>query len=134
MSGSKNATAGRKVIAGKKVAAKKEHGVWLSAFLIFAALQAILYSFLILYLRAENNESSPAWVYLVVFLVSLAHLVAVYGIWRWKKWGIQLYVVATLVGVAVGLLLTGTQLAVFHGIIFLAILGYLIKDRRPQFT
>lgn len=112
---------------------KKEHGTWLTAWLVFIAAQSVLYAFLILYLRQQRSEPSPVWVLAVLFALALADIVAVIAIWKWKKWGLQLFAVSTVVSIVVGLMLTGSQLVVFHDIIPLAILGYLIKDRWSQF-
>ena len=117
----------------KSTSKKKERGTWLSAWLILIALHSILYAFLILYLRGQSNEDSPVWMAIVVFVLSIVDVVAVIAIWNWKKWGLQLYAVTTVVAIAVGLMLTGTQLIVFHAILPLAILGYLIKDKWAQF-
>lgn len=44
-----------------------------------------------------------------------------------------MYVISTVVGIAVGLVLTRSQSIVFHDIIPLAILGWLIKDKCQWF-
>ena len=111
----------------------RERGGWLSAWLILIGIQSVVYSFLILYLRGQRSDPSPAWVLLVLIALSLANIVAIIAIWKWKKWGLQLYAVLTAIGIAVGLMLTGSQLVVFHDIIFLVILGFLVKDKWSYF-
>jgi ABC-type multidrug transport system permease subunit len=140
MSRSRKATAYKKAtpqkrapVKRKTVVQKKEHGGWLAAWMVLALLQSIFYTFLILYLRGDRPDPAPWWVWLLVFLVSLAEIVAIVAIWGWKKWGITVYIITTLAGIVVGLLLTGTQLAVFHGILPLAIFGYLIRNKRNLF-
>jgi len=115
--------------SGKGTPDKKQHGGWLTAWLVIAVLRSVLYTFLVLYLRGQRNDPSPAWMLIILFVVSLADLVAVIAVWLWKKWGLQLYAVSTVASIAVGLMLTGSLLIVFHGIVPLAILGYLIKDK-----
>jgi hypothetical protein len=107
----------------------KERGGCLTAWLVLIILQSIVYTGLILYLRQQQHASSPAWVWISLFLLSIVDIVAMIGVWNWKKWGLQLYSVSTAIGIAVGLMLTGSQLIVFHDIVPLAILGYLIKDK-----
>jgi hypothetical protein len=119
----------RKMTKRNTGASRKEHGGWLSAWLIFIGLQGILYTFLILYLRGRRQDPSPAWLLVILFSLSLADIVAVIATWKWKKWGVQLYALSTFIGIAVGLVFTGSQLIVFHDIVPLAILGYLIKDK-----
>ena len=115
---------------GKRARANtRERGGWLSAWLILIILQGIFYSFLILYLRQRRSDPSPAWILIILFALSIADVVGAIATWHWKRWGFQLYALSTAVGIAVGLLLTGSQLIVFHDIIPLAILGYLLKDK-----
>ena len=65
----------------------------------------------------------------VLLVLSLADIVAAIGAWNWRKWGLVLYGISTAAGIAVGLMLTGSQLVVFHDIVPLTILGYLYKDK-----
>ena len=111
----------------------KERGTWLSLWLILIMIQGLIASGLIWYLRAQNNESSPVWMLAILFVLGIADIVAAIGAWNWKKWGLWLYVVSTVAGIAVGLVLTRTQLIVFHDIIPLVILGYLVKDKQQWF-
>ena len=111
----------------------KERGTWLSLWLILIMIQGLIASGLIWYLRAQNNESSPVWMLAILFVLGIADVVAAIGAWNWKKWGLWLYVVSTVAGIAVGLVLTRTQLIVFHDIIPLVILGYLVKDKQQWF-
>lgn len=65
----------------------------------------------------------------VLLILSLADIVAAIGAWNWRRWGLVLYGISTAAGIAVGLMLTGSQLVVFHDIIPLTVLGYLYKDK-----
>jgi hypothetical protein len=96
-------------------------------------LHGIFAAFLVLYLREQGGRTAPPWVLLVLFVLASAHVVAALAIWEWKQWGLILYAVVTVVSMAVGLILSGTQLWVFHEVIPLAILGYLIKDKTKAF-
>ncbi|NIV37003.1 MAG: hypothetical protein GWN58_48495, partial [Anaerolineae bacterium] len=60
-------------------------------------------------------------------------IVAAIGAWNWKRWGLWLYAISTVAGIAVGLVLTRTQLIVFHDIVPLVILGWLVKDKHQWF-
>ena len=111
----------------------KERGIWLSLWLILIGLHGLIASGLIWYLRAQGNESSPAWMLAILFVLGIVDIVAAIAAWYWKKWGLWLYVISTVVGIAVGLVLTRTQLIVFHDIIPLVILGYLVKDKQKWF-
>ena len=111
----------------------KDRGTWLSLWLILIMLHGIIASGLIWYLRAQDNESSPVWMLAILLVLAIADIVAAIGAWYWKKWGLWLYAISTIVGIAVGLVLTRTQLIVLHDIIPLVILGYLIKDKQKWF-
>ncbi|MFN2183313.1 MAG: hypothetical protein ACK2UU_04950 [Anaerolineae bacterium] len=111
----------------------KVRGTWLSLWLILIMIHGLIASGLIWYLRVQSNESSPSWMLAILFVLGIADIVAAVAAWFWKKWGLWLYVISMVVGVAVGLVLTRSQLIVFHDIIPLAILGWLIKDKRKWF-
>lgn len=111
----------------------RERGTWLSLWLILIAVHGLFAAGLIWYLRAQSSESSPSWMLAILFVLGIADIVAAIAAWFWKKWGLWLYTVSTVVGIAVGLVLTRSQLIVFHDIIPLAILGWLIKDKRKWF-
>jgi hypothetical protein len=118
----------------KENAAPKERGTWLSLWLILILLHGLLASGLIWYLRSQRNDPSPSWVLIILFLLALADIVAALAAWNWKKWGLWLYAISTAVGIVIGLILTASQLIVFHDIIPLVILGFLVRDKRDYFT
>jgi hypothetical protein len=113
--------------------AQRERGTWLSLWLILIMIQGFIASGLIWYLRAQNNESSPVWMLAILFVLGIVDIVAAIAAWNWKKWGLWLYAVSTVAGIAVGLVLTRTQLIVFPDILPLVILGYLVKDKQQWF-
>ena len=117
----------------KKQAPGKERGTWLSIWLIFIMLHGILASVLIWYLRNQGGDSSPAWVLAVLFVMAIVDVVAAILVWNWKRWGLWLYGISTVVGIVIGLVLTRSQLWVFHDIIPLVILGFLVKDKQSYF-
>lgn len=111
----------------------KERGTWLSIWLIFIMLHGILASVLIWYLRNQSGDSSPTWVWAILFVMAIVDVVAAILVWNWKRWGLWLYAISTLVGIIIGLVLTRSQLWVFHDIIPLVILGLLVKDKQSYF-
>ena len=117
----------------KKQAPGRERGTWLSIWLIFIMLHGILASVLIWYLRGQRGDSSPAWVLALLFVTAIVDVVAAILVWNWKRWGLWLYAISTVVGIVIGLVLTRSQLWVFHDIIPLVILGFLVKDKQSFF-
>lgn len=111
----------------------KERGTWLSLWLMLIMIHGFVASGLIWYLRAQGNDSSPVWMLAILFVLGIVDIVAAIAAWNWKKWGLWLYLISTAIGIAVGLVLTRTQLIVFHDIIPLVILGYLVRDKREWF-
>jgi len=118
----------------KQPPVKKQRGGWLTAWLVLMMIHGIFAAFLVLYLREQKDGVSAVWVLLVLFALAVAHIVAALAIWEWKRWGLIVYAAAVIVSMVVGLILTHTQLWVFHEILPLVILGYLVKDKLPAFT
>jgi hypothetical protein len=117
----------------RKEPVHKDRGCLLSGWVIFIMLHGILASLLILYLRQQQNDPSPTWVLVTLFVLAMADIVAAIAMWYWKRWGLMLYAISTVIGIAIGLVLTRSQLWIFHDILPLVILGYLIKDNRRYF-
>jgi hypothetical protein len=97
----------------KQQEAPPERGCWLTGWLILMLIHGIISSLLVFYLRNQAGGDSPIWLGLLL-LVSIAIIVATVAIWYWQRWGLILY-------------------AVSIGILPLAILGYLIKDKWAAF-
>lgn len=111
----------------------RERGCLLTGMLVLIALHGVGAAYLIFYLRADRDPGALAWMAPVLFALAIADIVAAVAIWYWKKWGLRLYTISTAIGIAAGLILTASQLVVFHDIIPLAVLGYIIKDRWSDF-
>ena len=112
--------------------APKERGCWLTGWLILMLVHGIVSSLLIFYQRNLEGGDQTIWLGLLL-LASIAIVVATVAIWYWQRWGLILYAIAIGASIVAGLILTRTQLWVFHEIIPLAILGYLIKDKWADF-
>ena len=117
----------------KKPPIKKQRSGWLTACLVLMMLHGIFAAFLVVYLREQKGGTSPAWFLLVLFALAAARIVSALAIWEWKRWGLIVYAAATMVSIVVGLILTGTQYWVFHELVPLLILGYLVKDQTSAF-
>lgn len=116
-----------------KKAPPKERGFWLSALLIVIVIHSAFATVLILDLQSRQHVARYPWAMPSLLLLSLADIVAVIAIWNWKKWGLVLYIVSVAAGIAVGLVLTRSQLIVFHDVVPLLLLGYLIRDQHNLF-
>ena len=112
---------------------KRERGCLPTGMLALIALHGVGAAYLVFHLRVDRDPGALAWMAPVLFALAIADIVAAVAIWYWKKWGLRLYAISTVIGIAAGLILTASQLVVFHDIIPLAALGYIIKDRWSDF-
>ena len=112
---------------------RKERGIGLTIVLVLVMIHSILTTFA--YLRYTQNPTSniTPWILTALFLAGVAKFVAAAAIWMWERWGIYVFLGATLVNVAVGILLTGTTLIAFNEILPVAILAWLVRDRMQEF-
>jgi hypothetical protein len=121
-------------VSKKPQQAKKERGTWLTLWLVLIAIHGVFASTLIWYLRNQEGLTSPWWVWVTLFLTALADIVAAIVVWNWKRLGLWLYAISTTLGIVAGLVLTASQLVVFHDIVPLVILGWLVKDKQSYFS
>ena len=118
---------------GRQTPKKKERGIGLTIVLVLVMIHSILTTFA--YLRYTQNPTSniTPWIITALFIAGVAKFVAAAAIWMWERWGIYVFLGATLVNVAVGILLTGTTLIAFNEILPVAILAWLVRDRMQDF-
>ncbi len=117
-------------IAKKPV--KKERGTLLSVLIGLVAAHGIFATYLAYITLKEQYRGSMAWVIPVLALASLAAVVAAYGMWRWKKWGLYLYGAVCVVQAVIHLMLTGSGLVAIYDILPFAFLGYVINLQTKQ--
>jgi hypothetical protein len=106
---------------------KKERGALLSFLLVLVGLHAISAAYLAYISLKDVYRSSTPWVIVVLGVIALADILAAIAMWRWKKWGIALYGITRVIAAAIHLMLTGSLLVVFHDLLPVAILGYVIN-------
>jgi hypothetical protein len=95
-------------------------------------VHGLLSSVLIFTLRGQPDADSPPLLG-VLLLLALADIVAALAIRFWQRWGLIHYAATVVISIVIGLVVFRTQLWVFHEIIPLAILGYLVKDKWADF-
>lgn len=106
----------------------------MTAFLVVAILLNLARSYVIYQLMQLNQLAIAAWVLPALLAVSLGGLIGAIGMWLWKRWGLTLYTAATLLSIAVSLVLTGLLLVAFYDVIPLLVLGFMIRGRQDLFT
>jgi len=121
----------------RKVAIKKsrqiERGSGLTIWLALLVIQSILGIILTLDLTNRPEDPSRPYLLAALFILSIAKLVGVLGIWLWKRWGLYAYAGAVLGIGIIGLALTGTALMVFYELLPVAITGWLVREKTPYF-
>src|SRR5512139_3521632 len=121
-------------IKGKQTPKRKDRGLGLTIVLVLVMVHSILTAFVYLrYTQNPLNIETP-WVVTALFLAAVAKFVAAVAIWKWERWGIYVFLGATLVDVAVGILLTGTTLIAFNEILPVAIFAWLVRDKMQDFN
>lgn len=111
--------------SGKSTAVTtKKRGAMLTIALAFILLDAILAAVLMITYRRDTIDQTQLPIFLgLAVLFALAGVVGAAGMWLWKRWAVYLYLVSVAGAVAVGLVLFRSQLAAFHAVIPLLLLG-----------
>ena len=115
-----------------KVNQSKERGLVLTIILVIMALHGIVASVLYYYLRVDTAYLSRPWLVSLMVVHSLADVVAVVGVWFWKRWGMYVYAASTVLALVVGLLSVGMW-SVFYMILPLVILGWVLRSKWSYF-
>ena len=110
-----------------------ERGFWLSLVLILIMIHSIFSIWFVYNAQQASTATSTPWLIGGLVLVAIAKFFAAIAIWNWKKWGLYLFAVSVVLSVILGLILTGWWLIVFNEVLPLAILGWLIRDKWPNF-
>lgn len=114
---------------------KKERGIWLTAAIVVViihglAMLGIVYGQQLL----RSADAPPTWFVLSIIVAAIADIVAGFALWRWKKWGLTLYLVSTIIVIALGIMATGYGLMwTFSRLIPFVIVGYIVRSRWQYF-
>lgn len=115
---------------------QKERGGWLTAAIVFVILHGLLMLGIIYGndLLQGTDVPLPAWFVPSVIGVAVADIVAGIALWRWKGWGFYLYLVSTIVIIALGVLATGyAMLWSFSRLLPFVIVGYIMRPKWKYF-
>lgn len=106
---------------------KRKRGTLLSVLIGIIFLHAFLAALLAYASLQDQYAGSGEWVIPLLGVLALVDILAAIGMWNWKKWALYLYGISCIISSAVHLMLTGSLLVVFHDLLPLAILGYVIN-------
>ena len=76
----------------------------------------------------------PTWFILSAVAAAILDIVAAVALWRWKKWGLTLYLIATSIVIVLGILATGAaMLWSFSRLLPFIIVGYIVRSKWEYF-
>ena len=111
----------------RKRTKKKVRGTALTAAIVFVMLHGLLMTIAAISTKHDVGEVSLPVTYTLFVLSSIASAVAGYALWQWKSWGLNLYLGASVVTMALATMLTGSIMAAFWGLIPFAVVGYIVR-------
>jgi hypothetical protein len=111
---------------------KKKHGGWLTAMIIIMIVHGIFNTVAILSFRNSAYTNIPPWLYAGAVFDGVATVISAIALWYWRRWGLYLYIAATAVSIALGVIVMRSQIAAFYNIIPLAILGYILTGQKKM--
>jgi hypothetical protein len=120
---------------GKKREVKRERSIWLTLAIAFV----ILHSFLVLGIIYGNNlltgaDVPPTWFVLSLIGAAILDIIAGVALWKWKKWGLTLYLVGTAIVIVLGILATGAAMMwSFSRLLPFVIVGYIVRSKWEMF-
>lgn len=115
----------------KKQVVKKKHGAVLTIALIIMGLHGFVGTYLYLTLNTAPEVQRP-WIISMMVLHFILNVAAAAGIYFWKKWGIYVYIVSTVLAVIAGLLSVGIW-SLWYMVLPLIILGWILRTKWGNF-
>jgi drug/metabolite transporter (DMT)-like permease len=81
----------------------------------------------------QNMGGASSFALSALLICAVADVVAGYGMWNWKRWGIYLYAAATVVQTIVILMETLDVFLIFGSIVPAIVVAYILLPKRNQF-
>jgi hypothetical protein len=76
----------------------------------------------------------PSWAFIVLAILAIVNIVSAIALWMWQKWGFYAFVVTSIAAVVINLAIGIPILNALLGLIGLAILWYLLRDKWEYMT
>lgn len=119
----------------KKTPSKPKRSTGWSIWLILIVIHSFIASFATLSMMKTPEGVTRQWLIVLLLIFTAAKAIAALGMWEWKNWGLYLYVVAVLGTMGITLVLTSFLIwGIFYEAIPLLITGWLIRDKRQNFS
>ncbi len=105
----------------------RQRSTILSVALAIVIVHGLLLTLLTIGQKNYQGEVTHPVIYVLFLLGSALDVVAGLALWYWQKWGLNLYLAATVMTALVGLVSTGSLLVVFAAFLPLAVVGYILR-------
>lgn len=119
--------------AESNLPAERERGRWLTAAICFVIGYGLAMIVILLSLDSARNVLAPGWLLPLVIGIGVAEIIAGIALWRWKMWGLYLYLAATIVALFLAVLVAGSLFVVYARIVPFAVVGYIIRPKWEHF-
>ncbi len=108
---------------------KKVRGFWLTFVLVIMALHGVVATLFYTSAKAGAAPNARTWILTLMIVHSLLDVIAVVGVWYWRRWGLYLYAFSTILAVIAGLLTGYGMYSVFYMALPLVIMGWLLRTK-----
>lgn len=120
-------------VAAPPVTASRTRTPLITAVIVLIFLHGALFT-LLAWSDLRTNSIEVRSLYMpLLFITSVADVIAAVALWYWKRWGFQLYVAATLVMATAGLMNTGYILVLFASLLPAIIAAYIFLPKQHLF-
>jgi len=117
----------------KKKNAHHKRSFWTSFWIALIVIHAVVMGLIeVFVLRGPDEVNRPVLIGILA-INSLATIIAMFGVWKWKQWGLYTFAITVIISITVGLILTASQLIVFNRLILPAFLAWTLKDQWDYF-
>jgi hypothetical protein len=112
---------------------ERTRGRWLTLAILFVVGYGLLSVVILLTLDGARRVLAPGWLLPLAIAVGCAEIFAGILLWRWKMWGLYLYLGATIVTLILATLAAGSLFVVYARIVPFVVVGYLIRPKWEHF-
>lgn len=114
------------------VVTKPVRGGWLTAAIVIMAVHGVFNTAALLLLRKSEYYNPPPWLWALAFAVGIATVASAVALWYWKRWGLYLYLAASIGSAIVGVIAFPTFGIAFYNLIPVAILGWILNSQKKM--
>ncbi len=117
----------------KVSAVERERSIALTVVIILVIINHIVLAGLAYYDLTTNAVQVKSLYMPILYLTSVASVIAGVAMWLWKSWGFQLYIASTLVAATAAFLNTGYIMVLFASVLPPIIVAYIYLPLQKYF-